>query len=207
MRTDSVEYPRHWSEVVSNVKVYDLEECVRASGYPMEAEILPRPATDQDYKRAAALAKNPPGTGHNNFLKGIRVAFDLTFTKQAWSEAERYSWFDLVSSQSTIHRLSQFDLDQACLDYVDDEMIRRCKELQENFLENSTNENYLKLLYSSPAGIKLTCRINTNYLQLKTIYHQRKNHKLPEWRKFCEWIETLPHSDWITENKESITHD
>lgn len=193
--------------LVDTARVYDLEECVRASGFPMETEIKSRDLKTFDYTRSDKLAKNPPGSGHNNFLKGIGVSFNLTFTKQAWSEAERYSWFDLVSSQSTIHRLSQFDLDQAYLDYVDDEMIRRCKELQENFLENSTNENYLKLLYSSPAGIKLTCRINTNYLQLKTIYHQRKNHKLPEWRKFCEWIETLPHSDWITENKESTTHD
>jgi hypothetical protein len=34
--------------------------------------------------------------------------------------------------------------------------------------------------------------MTTNYRQLKTIYHQRKNHRLPEWREFCEWILTLP---------------
>ena len=27
---------------------------------------------------------------------------------------------------------------------------------------------------------------------LKTIYAQRKSHRLPEWRDFCAWIETLP---------------
>lgn len=200
MHADSVEYPSHWSEIVSNIKIYDLEECVRASGYPMEAEIIPRPTTEQDYKRAAALAKNPPGTGHNNFLKGIRVAFDLTFTKQGWSEAERYSYFDLISSGSTIHSISRMNFDKIYLGYVDPRMIEIVKNLRETYEKTGDPEDYLRLIYSSPAGLKLTCRIDTNYSQLKTIYIQRKNHKLPEWRRFCEWIETLPHSDWITEN-------
>ena len=41
-------------------------------------------------------------------------------------------------------------------------------------------------------------RLTTNYRSLKTIYSQRKNHRLPEWREFCEWIETLPYSEFIT---------
>lgn len=40
--------------------------------------------------------------------------------------------------------------------------------------------------------------IETINRQLKTIYQQRKNHRLPEWRSFCEWIEELPHSEFIT---------
>jgi hypothetical protein len=41
-------------------------------------------------------------------------------------------------------------------------------------------------------GLELTARITTNYLQLKTIYAQRHNHKLEEWRDFCRFIESLP---------------
>ena len=48
----------------------------------------------------------------------------------------------------------------------------------------------------------LTQGIVTNYLQLKTIYNQRKNHRLPEWRLFCDWIKTLPYSEWITGNED-----
>ena len=40
--------------------------------------------------------------------------------------------------------------------------------------------------------------MTTNYRQLKTIYCQRRTHRLPEWRVFCEWIETLPYADFIT---------
>ena len=41
----------------------------------------------------------------------------------------------------------------------------------------------------------------TNYQQLKTIYAQRLNHRLPEWRAFCQQLEELPHSEWITGEK------
>jgi len=81
-------------------------------------------------------------------------------------------------------------------------MIGIMKELVEQYNADPTPENYLKVLYSNPTGMKLTARITTNYRQLKTIYKQRRDHRLPEWRAFCEWIRSLPHSDLITGEKE-----
>lgn len=37
-----------------------------------------------------------------------------------------------------------------------------------------------------------------NYEVLANIYHSRKNHKLDEWKTFCEWITGLPHAELIT---------
>ena len=68
-------------------------------------------------------------------------------------------------------------------------------------LSSVAAEKYLEILYSNPAGFKLTARMTTNYRQLKTIYAQRRTHRLPEWRAFCEWIETLPNSDFITKTQ------
>jgi hypothetical protein len=51
-----------------------------------------------------------------------------------------------------------------------------------------------QLAYMCPMGLELTARITTNYLALKTIYNQRHNHKLEEWRDFCKEIETLPYA-------------
>ena len=56
--------------------------------------------------------------------------------------------------------------------------------------------------FKVPSGMELTARMTTNYRQLKTIYRQRKDHRLPEWREFCRWLETLPHSEWITRKEE-----
>lgn len=65
-------------------------------------------------------------------------------------------------------------------------------------LQAELNERYLQILYSNPCGFRITARMTTNYRQLKTIYLQRRTHRLPEWRAFCGWIETLPCSEFIT---------
>ena len=163
--------------------------------------------TDKITKTVKALGSVPTGTGHDNFLNGIIVQFDLTYTVKAWTEAERYHFFDFVSSQSTMHRITQFDLDKAYIEYVDPRIIEIMKEKVADYNECCEKFNdaepgsiadrmkkikYLEILYSNPCGFKLTARMTTNYRQLKTIYQQRKNHRLVEWVMFCKWIETLP---------------
>ena len=102
-----------------------------------------------------------------------------------------------------MHRIAQFDLDQAYISYVDPRMVEVMKALVAEYNSDPTPEKYLRVLYSNPGGFRLTARMTTNYRQLKTIYRQRRNHRLPEWRAFCEWIETLPYSEWITCLRES----
>ena len=177
-------------DVVSWVCVYGLEESVTASKYPMAVNI--NNCTSKITPMTRALGSCDTGTGHDNFLNGIVVQFDLTFTNKAWVEAERYHFLDFVSSQSTMHRIARFDLDKQFIEYTDKVIVDRLKELVKAYNDEPTSENYLKVLYSVPSGFKLTARMTTNYRQLKTIYQQRKNHRLPEWRAFCEWIETLP---------------
>lgn len=138
--------------------------------------------------RAERLGKSPLGSGHDNYLNGCVAQFDLTFTVKAWTEAERYHFFDFVSSQSTMHRLQKMDVAESCIKYVDSRVIDVAEELVRKYNENPTLENRLKMLYSGPTGLKLTARMTTNYRQLKTIYHQRKNHALPEWRRFCQQL-------------------
>jgi hypothetical protein len=79
------------------------------------------------------------------------------------------------------------------------------KRLRDIYNADPTTENYLALLYNCPTGLKLTAGITTNYRQLKTIYKQRKTHRLKEWRDFCNWIETLPFSDLITGDRNVTT--
>ena len=138
-------------------------------------------------------------------VNGIIVQFDLTFTNKAWVEAERYHFLDFISSQSTMHRICKFDLDKAYINYVDPRMIEIMKEKVSDYnklqSENPSNpvlkEKYLEILYSNPAGFRLTAKMTTNYRQLKTIYKQRRYHRLPEWQAFCDWILTLPYAELI----------
>lgn len=181
---------------VSNIKVYGFEDSVKASKYPMSVDIstLTTELTD----RAISLAQCEKGTGHDNWLNGVIVQFDLTFTVKAWTEAERYHFFDFVSSQSTMHKIAKFDLDSAYIEYIDGRIVDIMQEKIKEYNNDPSPENYLKVLYSNPCGMKLTARMTTNYRQLKTMYCQRRFHRLPEWREFCKWIETLPYSELIT---------
>lgn len=191
---------------ITNVEVYGLPESVVASSYPMlknrlteyEFESMCDDAIcdgseNKRQQKAYQLGSTPIGEGHDNFLNGIIVQFDVDFTIKAWVEAQRYHFLDFVSSMSTMHRLTSFELDNAYVEYVDQRMIDIMNELKDRYNENKTTENKLKLIYSNPVGMKLTARMTTNYRQLKTIYSQRSGHLLPEWKEFCTWVEQLPY--------------
>ena len=189
------------NDIVKNVCVYGLNESIRASKYPMAVDT--ENCNSDITERVESLATCPTGTGHDQFLTGIIVQFDLTFSIKAWVEAERYHFLDFVSSQSTMHRIAKLDPEVQCNGYVHPGTISIVKGLTDCYNDNPTRENYLRLLYNIPTGFCLTARLTTNYRQLKTIYQQRKDHRLPEWRTFCKWIETLPESGFITKHKKS----
>lgn len=204
-----------FENIVSNVKIYDLEESLLASGYPMRTDLTPREINDSDIRRGHVLsAACDTGNGaHGQFMTGIRVSFDLTCSNKMWVEAERYRFLEFVSSQSTMHRITKFNLEESYNKYVDPRAIEIIKEKIEEHaqlvaehkaIEDKTspealelNERikykYLEILYTNPAGFTLTARMTTNYRCLKNIYIQRKTHRLPEWKAFCKWIESLPY--------------
>lgn len=209
-----------YKDIVSNVDIYDLEKSILASGYPMRTIIPNRDITEKDLARCQNLV-NATKTGngaHAQFMTGIRVNFDLTFSNKAWVEAERYRFLEFVSSQSTMHRITKFNLDNQYNEYVDERIIEIMKEkvkgynniiqsledvkdsTQRELLNDIAKRKYLEILYSNPAGFTLTARMTTNYRCLRNIYMQRKGHRLPEWRAFCRWIETLPYAQELLIN-------
>lgn len=194
-------------DCVSNAKVFGLNESVRRAKYPMSTNL--ESLNHELTNGIMSLAQSGTGEGHDQFLTGIIVQFDLTFTNKAWVEAERYHFLDFVSSQSTMHRIAKFDLDKSYDSHVDPRIIEIMKEkvaeyndlIANEAPEEEKKEKYIEILYNNPAGFKITAGMTTNYRQLKTIYKQRRNHRLYEWRAFCTWIETLPHSELITGKK------
>ena len=202
-------------EIVSNVGVYDLDQCLHAAGYPMRTSVDWEETRENELKRGVHLSKAADWQGaHDQFLTGIRVSFDLTFSNKAWVEAERYRFLEFVSSQSTMHRITKFDLRSQYNGYVDPRVIDIMMEKVEQYnllqaemkavdptneyevrrLKNLLTEKYLEILYTNPAGFTLTARMTTNYRCLKNIWRQRRHHRLPEWREFCKWIESLPYA-------------
>lgn len=181
---------------ITDAVVYGLDESIRRAKYPMATELSH--LNSKVTNGVLALAQCEKGTGHDNWLNGVIVQFDLTYTVKAWTEAERYHFLDFISSQSTMHRIAQFDLDRQYDEHTDKRVIEIIKELAATYNRTRDPEDYLRLLMSNPCGFRLTAGMTTNYRQLKTIYAQRRNHRLPEWREFCRWIEMLPMAVLIT---------
>lgn len=203
-----------------NTQVFGLESSIIRSGYPMqvgEPEDLDTKifvnfddegntfeVSDLDEKRAKKLSKTPVGSGHNNFLKGIIVQFDLQYPEYFSPQLQRYNWVDIISSQSKMHRITNRELTRedftqdtwaVAIDAINDS-IRKYNKEDSKIVKNMY---FNEIISNLPSGYLKWMGISTNYLQLKTIYNQRKHHKLQEWKDFCTFIEGLPMSNLIVE--------
>lgn len=194
---------------IGNEHVYGLERAVKASGNPMRTKIDTSEPNEKDFVRASKLGACRGGEGHDNYLKGITVHVDIVAPLFWWKEAQRYHWFDFVSSESTMHCLLKFDVSQQCVDGTDPVILERMNALIAEYLampEDLTDpvktakkkEKWRVLVASLPSGFCLGATMVTNYQQLKTMYHQRRFHKLQEWHDFCDWCDTLPHFQELT---------
>lgn len=177
---------------ISNAKMYDLKSSLIASGFPMRPKVDYKEVDDKLLNRGKKLGKYPIGAGENNFLKGVVVNLDITLPVKVWTEWERYIFSPIVSSSSSMHKILHFDLDSFSED-TDNRVISLWNTLREEYKENPTNEKYLQILHSTPVGLKLTARVSCSMMSLRNMYNQRKNHKLKEWRLFCDWCLTIPY--------------
>ncbi len=195
---------------IEKTVVYGLNKSIIASGNAMRTTMQDNEleANEKDLKRATNLGTTKSGEGHDNFLNGIIVQFDLYAPLYMWKQLQRYHFLDFISSQSTMHRLVKFNIKEQCVSDVDEVILERYQELLDYYnllVEESKkiednkstrtfmiNKIWRTLVASLPCGFVLGATMTTNYRQLKTIYNQRKHHKLKEWHEFCCWCETLP---------------
>lgn len=234
---------------IGNTRVYGLEESIIASGYPMLTDIsldyIEDNKTASADKRVSKLGNAEIGSGHDSFLKGIIVQFDVSYPVYWSPQFQRYHFADIVSSSSAMHRIHTLKLSEHCMQHTDpgviaivqnwidiynhlttveglkkneavriiyhhnkpvevltsDDIFKHKKtvmidnKIPEEYYREETctvHDVYLKIIQSCPQGLTKTMRITTNYLQLKTIYSQRRYHKLDEtWGVMCNWMKSL----------------
>lgn len=194
---------------IRNTEVHGLDRACVASGNPMtvgEIDTTDRAGTSGEIvlTRCRKLGGAKAGSGHDNFLSGILVQFDLKYSMYFTSEFQRYHFVQIISSQSKMHRLiiaASNDSFHAMFNkYVDYDIIEKVRLYAtgyNNWMELGDRDKaydcFMKTLSNLPAGYEMWETISTNYLALKTIYNQRKNHRLKEdWGAFCTWCEGLP---------------
>lgn len=218
---------------IKNTKVYNLPDAIVVSGYPTrfgEPEDRTNLTLDDVVipNRVYNLGSAKQGSGHDNFLSGILVTFDIKYTQYITPELQRYNFIKIVSSQSKMYTLTKVMTEDNCKDYfnkyVDEDVIEKVKYYSDIFnsmintkpdidgsyffkfpdgvktvyndkeeFDNAKYYFFMKALSNLPLGYEMWMNESTNYLQLKGMYNQRKNHRLKEdWGAFCGWCESLP---------------
>lgn len=151
------------------------------------------------------------GTEHRKFLRMIHVQVDMTAPLYLWKEYDTYKIATVANSESTMHRITSKPI---TLEYFEtDDMkpfekgylqsiIDICEDYRLQYLETKDKDIWKALIRLLPESWLQTRTIDLNYETLRTIYHQRKFHKLSEWHTFCDWVKTLPYAkEFITDGE------
>ena len=155
------------------------------------------------------------GTDHRKFMRMITVYVDITAPLYWWKEFDTYKVGTVANSCSTMHkiadkkfRFSDFSHEHIgnvpnkdvsyyrALDYT----IMVLNDARQKYLETHDKAYWWQMIQLLPSSYNQKRTVMLNYEVLANIYKSRKNHKLDEWRDFCNWIEELPHSELITGN-------
>lgn len=191
----------------------DIRKIVEGQDLELLSEIGPN-----DYKLMASL--RDAGTDHRKFMRMITVYMDITAPLYWWKEYDTYKVGTVANSCSTMHKIAskEFTFD----DFSHEKLITSvCMEIQEQHIRispmqalgttieclNSYRDLYLKtkdekywwqMIQLLPSSYNQLRTVMLNYEVLANMYKSRKNHKLDEWRTFCEYIEMFPYSELIT---------
>lgn len=169
-----------------------------------------------DYELVMKLVK--AGTDHRKFMRMIAVYADITAPLYWWKEYDTYKVGTVANSCSTMHKIAEkeFTLEDFSCEHLDirtrkilEEIIKALNDYRTLYINYNPNDFEIKgcpskkdlwwqMIQLLPSSYNQKRTVMLNYEVLANIYKSRKNHKLDEWRTFCDWIKALPYSELIT---------
>ena len=159
---------------------------------------------DNDLDLMKRLAK--AGTDHRKFMRMIAVYTDITAPLYWWKEYDTYKVGTVANSCSTMHKIAEkeftendFSFENVVSDVATiDFFLGRLNYARDRYLETKDKKYWYSMIQLLPNSYNQRRTVMLNYEVLANIYKSRKEHKLDEWRVFCDWIQTLPLSELIT---------
>lgn len=157
------------------------------------------------------------GPVHAKYRRMIVVYLDITAPLYWWKEFDTYKVGTVANSCSTMHKIAEkeFTLEDFSVEHLlwsdnnmsaEDIPVQAMENLiyilnhyRESFLATKNKRDWWQMIQLLPTSYNQKRTVMLNYEVLAGIYPMRKNHKLDEWREFCQWIEQLPYSEIITE--------
>lgn len=160
--------------------------------------------------KALMLKLIKAGASHAKFTRQILVSVDIDAPLYWWKEFDQYKVATVTNSESTMHTIqkypidrNRFSLDDADIDMsfqlLTDDVLQVCENLRQKFLETKDKKYWRLLIQLLPSGWMQLRTTTLNYGVIANAYHDRKAHRLTEWREdFKDWVHTLPYSFLIT---------
>ena len=171
-----------------------------------------------DMKLAQTLIKGGPE--HRKFLRQIFVSVDITAPLYWWKQADTYKVGTTANSTSTMHKLTSKPITLDCFETDDfnteleyyqgnttemlsEIIIEQLEFLRQKYLETKDKKYWKELVRWLPESWLQTRTFTCNYEVIRTIVHQRENHKLNEWSgqddsskdNFIKWAKSLPYAE------------
>jgi hypothetical protein len=143
-------------------------------------------------------------SGETKFLEAIYLWLDITAPLFFWSEADTYR-ISSKQSQSTMHTITKRFLNQSVFEYaIGERSLSDLNTLIALYKQEDIDKTkvFLNIKNSLPSGFlqrRIWC---INYRTFQNIYNQRINHRLPQWKYFCEDIlKRIEHPEFIKKEK------
>lgn len=156
---------------------------------------------EKDLALMSKLAK--AGGDHGKFMRMIHVSCDVNAPLYWWKEADQYKIGTTTNSTSTMHKIhaKEFTLDDFSHEHLLPSGIENLwntictlNDSRKAFNETKDKAFWWNMIQLLPSSYNQKRTLDLNYAVLRNMYHARKNHKLDEWRAFCDWIESLPYA-------------
>lgn len=215
---------------VENINVMNLDGAIRGVRNPLESwsksdsKFIWNNITGKDEfiigEKDMKLAQNliKAGSDERKFMRQILVCFDITAPIYWWKEFDTYKVATVANSTSTMHKMGSRELvpDDFSWDSEDGKqfvynyrrnmlndlnlLIRNYKDCDDPIIKKNI---WRRLIQDLPSSFNQMRTITLNYEVLRNIYFARRNHKLIEWRNFCDIIKSLPYAEELicVENK------
>ena len=177
------------------------------SSYPHSGEFVHIGKNDLVLMKSLIKA----GSDHRKFLRFINVTCDITAPLYWWKEFDTYKVGTIRNSCSTMHTIAkkeftlddfshehlfQYDINMTptdkylyCLEYT----VEVLNEARKKYLETKGKGYWWQMIQLLPSSYNQRATVQLNYEVLMKMYNERKNHRLDEWKTFCEWVKTLPY--------------
>ena len=199
---------------IKNCTVSNIENALRGMRNPLYSwEKSDSITTDgkvvlgpNDLKLARKLCA--AGSDHRKFLRQIFVSLDITAPLYWWKEFDTYKVGTVANSTSTMHTIHKKEINESLFscEKLDAERLALFKnylvqieQLRQQYLINKDPELWIQMIQLLPSSFNQLRTCTMNFETLLNIYHSRKNHKLSEWRQFCDIILKIEYFDMIVE--------